>query len=182
MQEDFLLEGRPMVEALQEAARLLRTREAVQEDTIVSARLIPCPGPAVKEGVWPNAPWSQLYQRVDTYGFTFQATLWRLDACTMWYRALCNKLERDWPRATTEPAKRIEVEVRANFAENTAGQGFFWKLFRGMGRHVGWRREGPWSNAVYRSPWPYRPTAIVRGTLDPWAAELGEREGFVLKP
>jgi hypothetical protein len=43
--------------------------------------------------------------------------------------------------------------------------------------HVGWKRAGPWSNAVYMSPWPYRPTAIVQGRLEPWAAELGKREG-----
>jgi hypothetical protein len=31
-------------------------------------------------------------------------------------------------------------------------------------------------------PWPYRPTAIVKGRLEPWAEELGRREGFNLKP
>jgi hypothetical protein len=36
---------------------------------------------------------------------------------------------------------------------------------------------------VYLSPWPYRPTAIVHGRLEPWAAELGLREGVpLLKP
>jgi hypothetical protein len=33
---------------------------------------------------------------------------------------------------------------------------------------------------VYLSPWPYRPTAIVQGRLEPWAAELGKREGVPL--
>ena len=169
MQEDFLLDRTPDKNAITAATELLR-------DSCASVRLMPCPGPG---GVTLNkAPdWAQITPETDTYGFTFQATMWRLDACLSWYRALCRKLEDEWPAATTPPEQRRHVEIRANFAENADGQRFFWEQ---RGLHVGWKRAGPWSNAVYLSPWPYRPTAIVQGRLEPWAAELGRREGVPL--
>ena len=166
MQEDFLLEREPDPNGIMEAIGLLR-------ESCASVRLMPCPGPG--GSTLKNFPdWALITPVTDTYGFTFQATIWRLDACMKWYRALCNKLEDEWPRATTPPDQRRHIEIRANFAENTEGQRFFWKQ---GGVHVGWKRAGPWSNAVYMSPWPYRPTAVVQGRLEPWAEELGKREG-----
>jgi hypothetical protein len=167
MQEDFLLERDPDPAAILEAVQLLR-------DSCASVRLMPCPGPG--GAVLKKAPdWALVTPETDMYGFTFQATMWRLDECMKWYRSLCDKLEKEWPRATTPPDQRRHVEIRANFAENPDGQRFFWKQ---GGLHVGWKRAGAWSNAVYMSPWPYRPTAIVQGRLEPWAAELGKREGM----
>ena len=166
MQEDFLLERDPDPAAILEAVQLLR-------DSCASVRLMPCPGPG--GAVLKTAPdWALITPETDMYGFTFQATMWRLDECMNWYRGLCDKLEKEWPRSTTPPDQRRHVEIRANFAENPDGQRFFWKQ---GGLHVGWKRAGAWSNAVYMSPWPYRPTAIVQGRLEPWAVELGKREG-----
>ena len=165
MQEDFLLEREADPNALHEAVELL--------GSCASVRLMPCPGPG--GSLLKNAlDWALLTPETDTYGFSFQATMWRLDACLNWYRALRGKLEAEWPRATTPADQRRHVEIRANFAENADGQRFFWAQ---GGLHVGWKRQGAWSNAVYLSPWPYRPTAIVQGKLEPWAAELGRREG-----
>jgi hypothetical protein len=148
---------------------------------VASVRLMPSPGPQKQQSE--KAAWWDLDARHDTYGFTFQATLWRLDSCLAWYELLSRELERAWPRATTPPTTRIHAEVRLNFAENHDGQILFWKLFAERGeKHMAWVREGPWSNAVYRCPWPYRPTAIVRGKLEPWAKELCEREGFLEVP
>ena len=170
-QDDFLLDRAPNFAALHDAMKLLNT------GPIVSARLMPCPrpgGPAMN-----SAPdWMGLTPVTDTYGFTFQATMWRLDACADWYDGLCTKLEIEWPVATTNAKLRRQVEITANFAENSEGQKFFWEFFKARKQvHVGWRRAGSWSNAVYLCPWPYRPTAIVQGRLEPWAKELGEREG-----
>ena len=36
-------------------------------------------------------------------------------------------------------------------------------------------------NGVYFSPWPYRPTAVVKGDLQQWAKDLIRREGFILR-
>jgi len=179
MQEDFLLDRRDDGEWIEEIGIPLLSLNA---SGVASIRLMPCPGPLGPPLV-SERDLAALTARTDTYGFTFQATLWRLDACAAWYRALCEKLEREWPRATTDPVRRIEVEVRGNFAENAEGQRFFWEFFAERGqRHVGCRRVGPWSNAVFLCPWPYRPTAIVKGRLEPWAEELGRREGMPLDP
>jgi hypothetical protein len=176
MQEDFLLDREPNAMAFEMAAGLLTKSQGL----IASVRLMPSPAPAgpVLEG---HPEFAGIVSGKDMYGFTFQATLWRLDAAAAFYTALCARLEAAWPKATTRPEKRVQVEVRFNFAENPDGQRFFWQFFQERGQtHAGWRRAGPWSNAVYLSPWPYRPTAIVQGRLEPWAAELAQREGVNL--
>lgn len=172
MQDDFLLDRSPDLAALDQAFIFL------EKTPIVSVRLMPCPGPGGPH--MNSAPqWAGITSATDTYGFTFQATLWRLDSCVLWYMGLCRKLEAEWPVATTPADKRRHVEIRGNFAENADGQQFFWEFFKAKkGAHVGWRRAGKWSNAVYLSPWPYRPTAVVQGRLEPWAEELGRREGL----
>jgi hypothetical protein len=173
VQEDFLMDRTPGWNWIENGA----TFWLEPKHKVASVRLMPCPGPQREQA--DAAAWWELFEGWDTYGFTFQATLWRLDACLDWYTLLCRELEAAWPVATTASAKRIEVEVRGNFAENPDGQQLFWKWSRSAGwRHTAWRRAGPWSNAVYMSPWPYRPTAIVKGRLEPWARELAEREGF----
>jgi hypothetical protein len=176
VQEDFLVDRVPDLGALAEGLDILGDSQGL----IASARLMPSPGP--KADPLPSRPlWSGITPATDQYGFTFQATLWRLDACYAWYSALVTKLEIEWPVATTPAAQRTHIEIRGNFAENAAGQQFFWRFFKERRQaHCGWGRAGPWPNAVYLSPWPYRPTAIVHGRLEPWAAELGLREGVPL--
>jgi hypothetical protein len=178
MQEDFLLDRVPDLGALEEACTIIK----LSQGHIASMRLMPCPGP--KGQIFLTYPlWAGLRSATDSYGFTFQATLWSLEACCSWYAALCKKLEDEWPLATTTPDQRRHIEVRANFAENPEGQRFFWEFFLTRQQsHLGWIRAGPWPNAVYLSPWPYRPTAIVQGKLEQWAIELGIREGVPLTP
>lgn len=177
MQEDFLLDRAPDFGSLVEATMIIDAAKGI----IASTRLMPCPGPKgpLLES---RENWASIRKGSDEYGFSFQATLWSLDACCHWYRALCTKLEKEYPKATTSVDRRRHVEVRENFAENAEGQRFFWEFFGARKQvHIGWLRAGPWSNAVYLSPWPYRPTAIVQGRLEPWAEELGKREGMPLQ-
>ena len=177
IQEDFLLDRTPDFGAILEAMYMMEKTKGL----IASARLMPCPGP--KGPVLESTHgWAGIQSGTDEYGFTFQATLWTLDACCHWYRNLCARLEKEYPKATTPADQRRHVEVRTNFAENADGQRLFWEFFKSRNQtHIGWVRAGPWSNAVYMSPWPYRPTAIVKGSLEPWAAELAKREGVPLK-
>lgn len=172
MQEDFLLDREPDPVGILQAIELLR------KSYTASARLMPCPGPngpMLKS----NLDWASITETTDEYGFSFQATIWKLEGCMLFYKGLCEKLEAGWPVATTPPEERRHVEIRANFAENPEGQRFFWEFFNARGeKHIGWKRQGKWSNAVYLSPWPYRPTAIVQGVLEPWAEELARREGM----
>ena len=175
-QEDFLVDRVPDFGALVEGLVILEDSQGL----IASARLMPCPGPKGTPMAHQHL-WAGLTPATDEYGFTFQATLWSLEACCAWYMALVKKLELEWPMATTSPQARRHIEIRGNFAENTEGQQFFWKFFKERRQvHIGWLRAGPWSNAVYMCPWPYRPTAIVNGRLEPWAEELGRREGVPL--
>jgi hypothetical protein len=176
MQEDFLLDRKDGDDWIRVGA-MKYLKSSGEGKKVASVRLMPCPGPRKPQAA--AAAWWELDRDYDEYGFVFQATLWRLDSCLAWYKAITDRLERMWPRATTPPARRIEIEVRANFAENADGQRFFWEFFAARGeKHMAWQRVGPWSNAVYLCPWPYRPTAIVRGKVEPWAAELAKREGM----
>lgn len=184
VQEDFLLERSADEEAMLEALKILTEMSA----DIVSARLMPCPGPKggalAAASFEPHDRWAFLSEKTDEYGFTFQATLWNIKACYTWYNAVCERLEDAYPLSSTNPELRRHIEIRANFAENAEGQRFFWKIFSSNdydALHIAWRRAGPWSNAVYLSPWPYRPTAIVQGRLEPWAQELAAREGVPIK-
>ena len=165
MQEDFLLEGCIMIDEVNEAVTMLDLYT-----DLASVRLMPSPGPVQQT----TDKWASLVKGLDSYGFTFQATLWQTWDCLQFYSMVCEMLEQQFPKATTAPEKRRHAEIRSNMAENVIGQGFFWNLEK---RHLAWKRAGPWSNAGYLCPWPYRPTAIVQGVLEPWAIELGKREG-----
>lgn len=176
MQEDFLLDRRDGDDWIRVGAM----SQLKAGKGVASVRLMPCPGP--KKPQSEAAAWWDLDKDYDEYGFVFQATLWRLDSCLAFYTAITERLERMWPKATTSPARRIDIEVRANFAENVDGQRFFWEFFARRGeKHMAWQRTGAWSNAVYLCPWPYRPTAIVKGKVEPWAIELAQREGMAFK-
>jgi hypothetical protein len=77
-----------------------------------------------------------------------------------------------------KPESQNRIAIKVNLAESEQGH----LLLKSLGKlHLAWPREGSHPNAVYLCPWPYRPTAVVRGTLEPWAAELMAREGFSLK-
>lgn len=167
LQDDFILEGRMDGAAI---AAILKALE--RDDDVVSARLMPCPGPKGNANFIPG--WNYITD-ADTYGFTFQATIWKTYACYQWYSDICSTLYKKIEGADAG------LEVRQNLAENAEGQAVFWTMSRTYQyKHVGWNRRGNWPNAVYLSPFPYRPTAIVRGELEGWAKELMAREGFGL--
>lgn len=85
----------------------------------------------------------------DTYKFTFQATMWRSNVYLYF-------LEKN-------------INVRENNRNNCINDGSI---------HLSIEREHSGSNAVFLCPWPYRPTAVVKGVLEPWAKEFAIREGF----
>ena len=71
--------------------------------------------------------------------------------------------------------------IRANVAENLKGQEVFSEFMGPSQLHLSIEREHMNKNAVYLAPWPYRPTAVVLGSLEPWAKEFANREGFRLE-
>lgn len=177
LQDDFILERPVWKETINMILGLMD-----KDADLASVRLMPCPGPVSGDAVYHrdgDAILRTLEEGKDNYGFTYQATIWRFGALQAWFQLLADHLQKVAPREFTERKERIRLEVGVNIAENADGQRMFWALTDARGwRHVAWERAGPWSNAVYLSPFPYRPTAIVRGTLEGWAADLARREGF----
>lgn len=170
MQEDFLLERQIDKEAIEESLRIMDN-----DSSVVSIRYMPCPGP--KEAN-PNIGtcWKLIQEKNDTYLFSFQATLWRAKECLLFFKIVNEEVNS---RNLSEE-KRNLYEVKMNIAENSDGQNLYRFIFSDK-KTLGYVRKHKHPNAVYMSPWPYRPTAIIQGVLQPFAKELGEREGIVLK-
>ena len=167
MQDDFLLEARPLEAVFKELFEVFDMNPAIH-----SARLMPCPGPHPDNTRFGFTNWKVLSEKDDML-FTYQATVWRRDAYEAYFLSLCKRIE---PLA---PQEKNRVAIQDNLAEIATGQ----NMLRAMGGvHLAWPREGKQSNAVYLCPWPYRPTAIVRGRLQDWAVDLAGREGVVASP
>lgn len=170
LQEDFLLDREPMYETLAEACRILD-----MDRSVASLRLMPCPGPLDTDPLYhPDQNWKILTDE-DPIVFTYQATLWRTYDIHFHYKGLLSSIEKDFPDAVTFAQKK-HIALNMNCAETHYGQAKIREIPNLL--HLAWSRKGNWSNAVYLSPFPYRPTAIVRGKIEPFASELAIREGF----
>jgi hypothetical protein len=186
MQEDFLLDRTPDYEAIVESLQILESNPDV-----ASMRYMPCPGPAKMDRPFfsektpvfnYNQPlrWRKLDPENNTYMYSFQATMWRRSDFFDWYFALRQFRDDRLNGRELTMQERIRFEVRTNIAENAEGQGLF-QIVLGEKKHLAWERQFKHPNGVYFSPWPYRPTAIVGGVLQPWAKELAEREGMPMQ-
>ena len=171
MQEDFLLERYVDIHTIQKCFSILDTMPEVS-----SIRWMPCPGPEDRTA---HIDKYALITEKDTYKFVFQATLWRRSVVQEWFTKLVEEFNKEY--SPSLPMKdRMFFQIRINYAENQKGQEMFWRWF-GAQKHLAWIRAHKAPNAVYMSPWPYRPTAVTNGTLEPWAVEMAKREGYVLK-
>jgi hypothetical protein len=167
IQEDFLLERSIDMNSINESIDLLDN-----DKNLIAVRYMPCPGPNEKNSIYMN-DWLKITEANDTYGFCFQATLWKRDFLHVWYNSIVSKCEE----YVSIDKKRLEVDM--NIAENSDGQKLFYNLFNDY-IQIGYKRAHKHPNAVYMCPWPYRPTAIIRGVLQVFAKELAEREGVKL--
>ena len=97
--------------------------------------------------------------------------------------ALGRRVERLEALKASLPAEQQKkwFQIDFNVAENKVGQLKFAELFDHR-IQLAWPRAHVAANAVYLSPWPYRPTAVENGVLGAWAKELGIREGYPLEP
>jgi len=168
IQEDFLLEGRPVTEIIEEALSIFDTTTEV-----ASCRLMPCPGPLGE--TFGDTRWKVLCDK-DSYLFTYQATLWKREAYQEYMEEVIHQIHLTY--GTLNPSKILDIQIRLNVAENNFGK----TILRHIGNlHLAWPRVGKQPNAVYLCAWPYRPTAIVQGKLEKWADELAKREGILLE-
>jgi hypothetical protein len=171
LQEDFLLDRTPDYKALLDALFILDTDRFVS-----SLRLNPCPGPQSNDLVYTkDKPWKILGEK-NQYIFTYQATLWRKMDILSYYKELIKHINRDYE---TEERRKYAA-LTLNLGETSFGQDLLQTCLPNV-MHLSCPRAGSWSNAIYLCPWPYRPTAVVRGHLEPFAKELFEREGIKLE-
>jgi hypothetical protein len=173
LQEDFLLERPgPDMKALGEALSILDT-----ERDVLSLRLMPCPGSSSKEVY--QGKWLKLGNGGNDMIFSYQATIWRRDVYTQYMQRLIQMGHEQYPELSGAAWNRYCIGV--NPAETRPGFTLLRMLYP-TGVHLCWERVGAFANAVYICPWPYRPTAVVQGVLQPFAEELLHREGFKALP
>jgi len=172
IQEDFILEGRPMEKVLEGLFGILE-----ESPSVSSMRLMPCPGPA-GACEFGETDWVLLDSAVDEYVFTYQATVWRREAYQAFMDSLILGVEKEYG-IYLEPKQKADIQIKMNVGECRFGQEILAKVTCGC-VHLAWPRVGPQPNAVYLCPWPYRPTAVVQGKLEGWAVDLALREGIVL--
>jgi hypothetical protein len=168
MQEDFLLEREVNEDAIKESIEMMDSFS-----NIASMRWMPCPGPVSFSSVLDR--WTYITNK-DTFQFTYQATLWKREALHEWFSRLVEQFSKDYPEDLSFK-ERMTLQIRSNYAENVRGQKYF-SEWLGDQDHLAWIRKHKAPNAVYMSPWPYRPTAVTNGKLEDWAIELAKREGF----
>ncbi len=170
LQEDFLLE-RPGINepALIEALDLLDKNRL-----LCSLRLMPCPGP-LERPIQMGTNWAVLEHK--DLRFSYQATIWRREVYSTYMQALIMQAVQINPTLKPRTPEWNQYAIRVNPAETALGLCLLDALLP-AGIHVCWIRKAVWANAVYWCPWPYRPTAIVKGKLEDWAIELVRREGF----
>ena len=151
-----------------------RAIEILEADRdVLSLRLMPCPGSSGKEGYW--GKWKKLMP--NDMIFSYQATIWRRQVYIDYMSGLIQQRAQLHP--DLERSKYNWYAININPAETFPGLQLL-KLLYPTGIHLCWPCVGAWANAVYQSPWPYRPTAVVNGRLEDWAVELAQREGFYL--
>lgn len=171
LQDDFLLDREPMYKMLAQACSILD-----MDRTVASLRLMPCPGPVESDPPYhPDMKHWKILTENDQMLFTYQATLWRRFDAHTFYKGLLDSIAKDFPAATTAQEKK-DIALKMNCAETHYGQ----EKLRSQPHllHLAWARVGAWPNAVFLCPFPYRPTAIVKGKLEPFAEELAKREGY----
>ena len=107
--------------------------------------------------------------------FSYQATIWRREVYADYLSRIIQQGHEQYPDLSGVAWNRYCVNV--NPAETYLGLSTLARMYP-QGVHLCWARAGIFANAVYLCPWPYRPTAVVQGVLQPWAEELMGREGF----
>jgi hypothetical protein len=169
LQEDFLLDRCPNGEALTEALTILDT-----DRHVASLRLMPCPGPHASDSLYSKEKLWRILGSANTYLFTYQATLWRRMDLTTYFRTLLDSIAKDFGERKDQEKKYMALT--SNVGENHYGQEVLQKCLPNV-LHLCYPRAHSYPNAVYLCPWPYRPTAVTRGTLESFAEELFRREG-----
>lgn len=172
LQDDFWLDRAPDID---EALSIIQSDPRVH-----SLRLMPSPGPSFHDVAY-KGDW-KILSKHDTYRFTFQATLWRISSYVEFLNLILSSALVEFTRLGFPKSEWSRYCIRSNVAENIKGQEIFYETCMKPDRlHLAIVRKHSKKNAVFMCPWPYRPTAVVQGSLEPWAKEFAMREGFDLE-
>lgn len=197
LQDDFIIErfvDNTMIHQLITIIAQSYTKSPDQdEETVPFAciRLMPCPGPTGEIHTYPMDEGSLVriaeFTNESWCRFSFQAAIWHREYYIRFFKELKASICRNIFQAysteiateiVNDPAYWKQIWFSSNIAENRYGCSFSLRYPEKM---MGIIRDGNYANAVYRSPIPYRPTAIVRGKLEDWAIELFKREKIDIK-
>jgi len=162
LQDDFFLDRNPLYDMLNTAVEMI-------EKGVSCVRLMPCPGPTGGL-VDQRSEWKWIEDA--PYLFSFQAGIWSLPWLIHFFEEMVKESLLDFPKYK---CTKNHYWLTVNPCETAIGLSVCKRLEY---KAVGFARAGSWSNAVFLSPWPYRPTAVEKGVLQPWAKEMIKREGF----
>lgn len=154
-----------------------------KEKDIACIRLMPCPGPSGKYYTFNNVNFRE-FKEDSWCRFSYQASLWNRKYYIRFFEELIDSIKTNiYNTYSSEDSYNMinnksywnYLWVRVNIAESPFARTILNKYPEKL---LGVIRDGDEPNAVYRSPIPYRPTAIVKGKLEEWAKELFKREGI----
>ena len=111
-------------------------------------RMMPCPGPKGEQKMFGDVKLGKINKNED-YSFSYQSSLWNLD----YFYDFTAPSRFRWDDFNMSKKMRIDKSGKENWG--------FIRPFK------------EW-NAVYESPIPYRPTAILKGKLMDWAKPSAE--------
>tara|TARA_Y100001970_G_scaffold128478_1_gene158645 strand:+ start:773 stop:1573 length:801 start_codon:yes stop_codon:yes gene_type:complete len=179
LQDDFIIERFVDNNKIHKMIEIMNT-----DKNIGCIRLMPCPGPKGEKHIFDNGEVLAEFKQDCWCRFSFQAAIWK----RTYYIRFFEELKQDIiskmylnhdieyvDNLVNDPSYWRNIWFSLNIAEGKYGCQF---TLRYPEKLLGIIRDGDYSNAVYRSPIPYRPTAIVRGKLEDWAKELFKREGI----
>ena len=143
LQEDFLIERPVNKELINDLIETFKTHK-----DIGYIRCTPCPGPKGNAIQYPKVMLGLFHPQQD-YLFSFQATIWRVSFLSQLLQAYQHRstilnIEKDLTQLLSRTSHKLLGIIRTDNSPD----------------------------GVFQSPIPYRPTAIIKGQIQPWAIEL----------
>jgi len=147
LQDDFLIEKEVDVKFISKCVNIMNN-----DEKIGFIRLMPCPGPKGNRIQYDDISLGEIRRdgELPMFSFSCQAALYNVE----FYLKLMNTIKN-----FNMPASQLERELSNEI-----------KKFDNQ--LLGFIRKSSHPDAVYNSPIPYRPTAIVGGKLEEWAKKL----------
>ena len=186
LQDDFIIERYVDNDTIDKLMDIIvkSYENTLDNEHIACIRLMPCPGPEGELYKFGNGIELKEFENQCWCKFSFQAAIWNRHYYIRFFEDLIDDVKTNiYKTHYKKTADKIVDDLnywnklwfKMNIAENEYGSRF---TCRYPEKFLGIIRDGKQANAVYKSPIPYRPTAIVRSKLEPWARDLFKRENI----